>query len=124
MSSHERYRQWCSVLTKFKWIRAGQRFVKTDSKREAYATTTWTTESDKVPLVFDKKAGKVYLVVKSEVYVALDVAKIMSNKSGDPFYDIPASSEECSYQFFAVRFRQCFRFHVFRRLRKQTLPFE
>lgn len=88
-----------------------------------YSTkTTWTTEADKVSLIFDKKIGKIYLVVKSElylfegveqmsatalknsveasvpvgqlgeIYIAMDVAKVMSNKSGDPFYDIPASS--------------------------------
>ncbi|WP_347359143.1 hypothetical protein [Bdellovibrio sp.] len=84
--------------------------------------TEWVTEADKVSVVFDKQIGKVYLLVRGEiflfegvesvsatalkntveasfpagqlgqVYVAFDMAKIMSNKEKDPFYDIPASS--------------------------------
>nr|WP_295904191.1 hypothetical protein [uncultured Bdellovibrio sp.] len=87
------------------------------------STSKWVTESDKISLIFDKQIGKVYLLVRGElylfegvetmaaqavknaveasypagslgeVYIAMDVAKVVGNKSGDPFYDIPASSE-------------------------------
>ncbi|AFY00787.1 hypothetical protein [Bdellovibrio bacteriovorus] len=85
--------------------------------------TKWATEADKVSVVFDKQAGKVYLVVRGElflfegvenmsatavknsieasvpvghlgqVYVKYDLAKMVKNQSNDPFYDLPASQE-------------------------------